>query len=696
MNDLFVSIVGTQVMAVLNPLLALCDAGTPPQQIALFATTGKHSTLPQAQKIREFLLEYAQRKGVILAPVDFFVVPISATLFPDSDGNPSAQQAVAKLLASLPETKRLCFNAAGGMNFQVAAVASVLGHSSVRILYPDHREIYLFDYHDGIVSRAPSLPLPAPVNVLSLQNIPHTVHGGKVVTGKLLSATVRELLPPVHQNNLQIGHLNFEHAWNDGNTLCFMKIVERCKDSNMCQEDYRRAIRDLIVFANNRALTGELYNRKIILVTNDDTSAERTELESVKVEVHHVQPFKVAQRTSFAAVLNRRALGNPAPPVKSVRLDLRPQPGPPGRTLYLCLGANITPTLTAIASCAPATVHCFCTFGDPNIERYLRAFYKHKEALPTSLYSLIYHPTSHLGEAIMNFPPPVNPTQTEVNVTPGTKLQGFFLSLWATRHGVPITSLNNGVPQVESFDGTRVYPLTTFDPLQTLLFEGQEIKSAGTDAYALMKLSTAKTIRDTLEFLRQMKSEKKEWKSFFYQPTAAKNGATLTPQFRSQGLTGVYIQVPGENKKFLNVTDKGQWFENLIGIACCEAGANSVYVRVRLHWGEKNRAYVEKRFGEEGNFRTDIDAAVVFDNNMAVIECKSGDKKEITQAARQAKAQAALLGRFTRAFVAFLQYDGEPYLWDGDVWIFGWQTLCDPPSLRAVIENSFQQVRNSG
>ena len=51
----FVSIVGTQVMAVLNPLLALAAEGKKPASVVLMTTTNKLS-MELAERLKDFLI----------------------------------------------------------------------------------------------------------------------------------------------------------------------------------------------------------------------------------------------------------------------------------------------------------------------------------------------------------------------------------------------------------------------------------------------------------------------------------------------------------------------------------------------------------------------------------------------------------------------------------------------------------------
>jgi len=157
----FVSIVGTQVMAVLNPLLALKNADYEIDNIDLFVTTNKTS-VAHANTIKKFL-----REKCIFPNTPVNIIEISDSLGKDVQGRQPVQTAIKSLLSG----SDIAFNLAGGLNFQVAACVYELPEEKCLFLYPDARNVHALRFDKGNPSFDDLLPLPDAQDVLRLQGI---------------------------------------------------------------------------------------------------------------------------------------------------------------------------------------------------------------------------------------------------------------------------------------------------------------------------------------------------------------------------------------------------------------------------------------------------------------------------------------------------------------------------------------------
>jgi hypothetical protein len=169
---IYISLIGNQAMAVINPLLALAERFGSPKIIHLLKT-------------RSLDLVFDEGMGFLRKRFGADIIhyhDISETL--KWDGSlPPAQALVGKLTAGQDEP--LFFNLGGGMNFQLSACVLELGDRPCTFTYPDDECIHLYAFGaDGFSHK--TLPLPSPVDVMKIQGLACRSGGSDTPNVKLL------------------------------------------------------------------------------------------------------------------------------------------------------------------------------------------------------------------------------------------------------------------------------------------------------------------------------------------------------------------------------------------------------------------------------------------------------------------------------------------------------------------------------
>nr|MBP8626916.1 hypothetical protein [Syntrophorhabdales bacterium] len=276
----FISLVGTQVMAELNPLLAIMNSKEKPGRIILLPT---EKTLEKALTIKNFLVA-KKLKG----EEDMEVEIISKDSNPDTDGRRPAHEIVGEKVAGVG---RFYFNIAGGMGFQIVYSINVIDPEKCVFLYPAREGVLQINLvKDGVKKK--TLSNPDPVDILMLQGI-KTEKGGKEENKEaddLLKSFFRDIKfdPDLIDKytvakNVKIAGIHFVRIWNMGNVLRFLTIIDK---KNYNSEAILRKTRELIGFAYTREKLSELYDRSIGVITNNKLVAERLRTEGMgKIDV---------------------------------------------------------------------------------------------------------------------------------------------------------------------------------------------------------------------------------------------------------------------------------------------------------------------------------------------------------------------------------------------------------------------------
>jgi hypothetical protein len=632
----YLSLVGNQVMAVLNPLLSLQGANYPIHQIILLPTKQSQAN---ADIIKKFVGSSAKSLQVEIHPV-------SSSLLRDGELLPAPDK-IREILQATEQDERLYFNIAGGMNFQLAACVPALDWGKTTFLYPEIQGIHEI-HHDQDKIRKKLLALPSPVDVLALQQVPHVVHGGEIHRQLAYALRQAGIRLPQPTYNIEIGGLVFDCMWNDGNMLRFIKVLEQTANN----EHDLALVRQVDALGSSRQKFGELFHRSIAVLAGSALVRERVETEGQgKIEVFAAQDSWALKK--FCGVVRSE-------PEAAVRIDRRTETGNTSVSdsgnvvLYTTIGENLMSTLIAVWSHAASAVCLFYTPADPEIVKIKDAMLNNKRLLPTR--HVCFYPVDIAGSKILE----VAPASAEgseayrriVNISPGTKGHTVFLTRWAQLHDAEIWSLKQ--PCIGSISPPgKERPAQAPDAKSFLLLKGENVQSSADDKSSL--LTQAAELQKTWETLQR-------------------------------------ILPSGNDEELAKITEPtGLWFEKLVAFLLLRSGADDVDVRLRIPWDEE----IKRQKGlHQDSFKTDCDVVARFGTNYYMIECKATKRENSNKVAWATSARAALFGRFTIPVVVFLRYAGEP-VQEGGVYVIGYRSFLDPQVLKATLDKAWNDKRKT-
>lgn len=621
---IFLSLVGTQVMGVLNPLLALRKAGHTPLGIRLLPTA---KTIPRAEAIRDYLVQSGTPAENIL------IIRVSGSVTDDEDENPPAHAALRHIEADCPGQGHF-FNLAGGMNFQVGACVLEADPARWAFLYPESTGVNLvrLDNAGGKRYAHYLLPLPEPIDVLSLQAIdsreapPLEEHEKKFLNWTLKTKCP---IPDPDGKPLVIGGFKFARVWNTGNELKFLALIHKPAGENQRKPRYYTDMaRYLIALCARRDGFGELYHRRVALLTNIGTIAERVQDEGGgKIAGLFSEDETFVEKTR--AFFGPPAAHHPLPAKANFPLC-----GNRGETLlHVPLGKDITPTLVALWSHRPSAVNFLYTPGDPVVEISRESISRNTGTLPLRPGGVFFTPVSLGGKEILDLEIPPSGARAEVNITPGTKGQAAFLALWAKTAGAGIFTIETASRSITEIPSGEAREARAPRPIAYLVLSGFKLQSHGADREALLSDASVQSALDDL--------------------------------------AGVPVD--------------GPLFEKIIGLVMARCGADDVRVGVKTGWAEETTRHLRKVYG--ASHMTEIDVVARFRAAYYVVSCKSGSTENIrmAQATRETAAMARLFGRFAVPLVALLDYTGDSWVNNG-VCCFGPKTFTDLEKMKRLLE----------
>lgn len=674
----FISLVGTQVMAELNPLLAIMNSKEKPGRIILLPT---EMTLEKALTIKNFLVA-KKLKG----EEDMEVEIISKDSNPDTDGRRPAHEIVGEKVAG---ADRFYFNIAGGMGFQIVYCINVIDPEKCVFIYPEREGVIQINLvKDGVKKRM--LPNPDPVDILMLQGI-KTEKEEKEENKEaddLLKSFFRDIKfdPDLIDKytvakNVKIAGIHFVRIWNMGNVLRFLTIIDK---KNYNSEAILRKTRELIGFAYTREKLSELYDRSIGVITNNKLVAERLRTEGMgKIDVieWHRQGREDAHK-SLKKFLNYEA--------QNYLLSTRTLTEETGKhsnkskALYLSLGKDPLPSLLSIWSHKGIKdVHFLYTPHDEEIERLKEGIISNKQLIPGG--RLFFHPVSITGTEILNLKPESDVKETEVNLTPGTKSHRAFLAIWAKRHNARIFTIENKKRKLLSIDGTTEVPISGLDPFHLLQLKGMDIKEKGKSIewikdnknYYQKLMGFIKIILQNNK-LNDFPQKKIKFEELVYEYFDEKNEYGIV-RWHNSFRDNLRIDFSG-----------GQWFEGLIGYVMYLCGAEHVRVRMRINWENSISGHLQKQYTKP--FKTDIDVACSLEGTYYVISCKSGNTETKTKEATEIMAVSKNFGRFAIPLVALLKHEKEPDKING-VYFFGPRTFTHIENMKELLKKARREAR---
>lgn len=647
-------------MAGLNPILAM--RATDGLHIELLATVNRKSR--ENASITKKMLEALNGSGV---SIRVNITTISNTLTVDSDGNLPAHLVTTQIVSENPREK-IYFNTAGGMNFQVAACTSeLMKFSNVAYLYPDNYGINVFVQDNGgkIVTRD-MVPVPEVRKILDMQGIRYKQSDGAL--NPIIKDICRKsgiTLPRDVLKNVEIEGIFFDFVMNRQNTLCFCKLMHNSPEIKSAQ--FLASVRELIDFAINRQSLGYLAHHKILVLTNSGIARERFFTESLnKIDTvryggrdYSLWPQEIQ---AFQAFFQKKQ--------KEKKYNLRLEQVD-GKTLFAFLGTDAMPALKTLWSFQGKHVCLFYTPDNPRIKFYKEQIEKlsGRDLLPCRV---TFNPISFYAMELEDFIPPVN--EFEVNVTPGTKGQIFFLTRMAKRHKGQINSINNRTNMVESISGSACYPVKT-PPMD--IFLDITVDSKRID---FKKGPARKGMEALRQFCSKFALSDLPITDFYDKKEIALDGIRMVRGDQSFSLQFTNGSLTGKSFEF--ATQPNAWLENFVGYVIKNCGADDVFLSLKTRW---NRPPIIQ--GKHVSHRSECDVGVRFGNNFYFISCKAGKNISYKKAALEIKSAARSLGRFAIPMLAVFKYSMEPKLEQG-VWKFGYKTLADKNAMKGVLKNA--------
>ncbi len=701
----FISLVGNQVLSVLNPILSLCESQVRPDRIVLLTTTSRR-IVDTAELIKDYLTE---EKGYLEEEIS--IRAVSSLLVPDNSGNVPPHQ----LISGMPREHKVMFNLAGGMNFHVAACTSSLIGEDCIYLYPESTGLHVYSMTKGGIESHQVLPLPKPIDVLALQKIPYHVESQPLrpfFASALKKAGIR--LPGGSLQHVRAGGVLFDCVWNSGNEMRFVTCIHSSAKQPKSRQDMLAEERALLDMAAGRWRLNDLFHRRIGVITNHQSTAERLRAESRgKLDVipyfYHDSgdaAFQCAMKGFFDTPETPMTIRAGAADIPAEGYTTgRSLNNPPVERLYCPLGKEILPTLLAVWSHNAREAHFIYTPTEPSVMKLAQEIIEHRDLLPVE--RVAFHPMGMDGTEILDLEAPT-PGRVEVNITPGMKNAAGLLTLWAGLHKAHVFSIETGTQKLTDIATAKGLMLKGPDPSELLALQGHRIADYGINTSIEIRKKTkmvkGRTVRTPspykikfemlLEAVRRLCSDADLFDEFpWLKNRVDLGGMTLWHE-------GSRIHITDSSGTAVDIySGKGRWFEELIGYALAESGADDVRVRLRMAWDENTEQYLKEKYSANEHliFRSDIDVVARFAGRYCMVSCKAllpGLPEDVSRTTAEARGMAVPFGRFTVPLVAYLKYTGEPFK-DNDVWVFGVHTFTDKVTMKALLDQAFKERRST-
>ena len=676
-DHVFVSMTGTQVLGVLQPLMVLAR-NEGPLDIRLLHTA---HTLPEALRIRDF----CARRGL----GEVTLSEVSTELGAEN----SAPRKVREIAQSLAERgARPCFNIDGGMNFMLAGCALALAPFRPRLIQTTRERALIYDTADDscLVQR---LPEPLSVEeILDLQKVEYTAGAKNPDTCEkepldTLMMKHRVKRPACCLENVEVSGIVFDHVWNPGNNrLCFFKDWRfPIKDSNRRLERER----DFAQWSKNRRRCGQIYDKHTYALVQENKSRQRLDqasggqIEVLDLNARYADDNgrEICAGEKLAKIFSAR--------LHKVRERLLEKPRaselPPMRdgTLVVCVGTNLIPTLVAICSHkARHLVLCY-NLQDKRVRDYARGIAEYREELGLESVTLAKYPLE--GVFPGQYLPAAEPgARVAVNITPGTKGQTCMLSLWAAEHGYDIWSLYNKervCKPISASGSPEDIPMEICDPLLVFRIMGINVlENSTTEADLAPDFPWLDAL---LEFMRRLARAGKDFAPWERRCTLGNDVLKYRHDHRWR------LKLDGETYDFLKEI-KGVWYEKLCARALMHAGADKVRLNLGIRWDNDTETALKKKYDEVKHL-LELDVVGACHGDLVLISCKAKvlqeDDAEIKESldyvAAEAANTAAHLGRFALCMVSDL--GASKCMIDRGVTILGWRDICEPEKLREHI-----------
>jgi hypothetical protein len=668
----FISIVGTQVMAVLNPILALAKQGTFPFIVELLVTDHQKS-MQLSKNIEAHLI---RKLGFHKESVR--ISEISSTLATDKNGRLPANEAVKRFI---DPNEEFYFNLAGGMNFQIAGALLAVDLESANFVYPDSEGIHVIRLKAGKIFERSRLALPQSVTVLDLQGFEYDVLRQNLsgFLMKVIHSCKLESWLEMADKQVCIKGVVFDLVWNNGNELKFLKVIRGSANDKKKSRDCLQCYRKVVALLQQRDDFADLYHRDVAILTDSRKIAERISTEGKgKVEVI------LARGGDFCLNFEKFLSISEDTPSEATKFTLRT-----GRkelsenpALIVSIGQNIMTTLIAIWSHRPSRVIFAYTPEDKVISELRKYLETHSSNLPVE--SVTFYPVGMTGGEIMRIKPGKG-IKTIVNISAGTKWQTALMCLWARKYGAEVYSIETTTQELRRIPSGTGGGLSAPSPVDFLKFAFGAVPEPRSDNF---KLSDDWRLQEgVLDFLRRLNRDRTLLQSF---PSSEIRIGRI--KYVPSGPVGRIFD-DSKRKPIEIYIGNGNWFEELVGYVFCACGADDVAVGTEIPWSEETQKVLSEKYGQMPHMN-EIDVVGRFRSDYFVVSCKATRKEDEVKRCTEIKAVASLFGRFAVPMLCFLRYGGNPYTKNG-VTIFGCQTLTDKDKTKALLKQAMERKRTT-
>lgn len=671
----YISVVGTQAMGTLNPLLALLEEGLQIRSVCLLA-----SEKVEALSLR--CKDFIEKLGL-----DVEIEPIA---MPHEQNNNAlhACDAVALYAESAHERdERPIYNIAGGTNQMIAQC--FMGIAPFKpILVQALKDTILYD--DGThlrQSRAPKV-LKAQ-DIFSLQGVDVNLQDESSFLvdfckrGKLS-------LPPSALQNVTLDGEPFDLVWTRANNR--LAFLVSCLGQHLPSDGAERLahLRRIAHWAATRERSGNMFDRELFAVVDAENSREHLKSNAEgKITIGDVQGWKGNPQilreelaTAFVPIVMK--------PAQPIALKKRNPLSVEADTLILVMGKDPSATLLSIATHKPKHVIICHTQDKSTLEQATR-LRELKESF--GLESVRLLPCDYDGAIIPRcLAAPEEPAKVHVNVTAGTKGQGAYLMQWALEHGCCAWAVQQATKEAVCLaaglgDGLGAtlpsIPLHTADSMLLFAVQGKDIDN---DDVALGENKTLNLA--LLSFLHASLGTERQ--DLVFSTSVKVDDTVLWPQSKSSW----ELILPDKTKHQFS-KDGGEWLELLAAQAFCDAGAHCVHARVRENRSAQRAQKIRAKHGDDApTFLKDMDVVGSYGGNFFLVSCKSSmdEHADMASAIAEARAMAKAIDRFTLPLLCHLGCKNYYYNEEHKVVVVGWRELCQPDILHDIMQLSWSQL----
>lgn len=676
-NYTFFSFVGTQCYGTLHPLVT-CLQNYNKLKIDKVILIASGKSKKYAQKIDEFCKSIKDKKLKDFPSENLPSVEII------DDWKPG--ETSSKDIVSLVENEgNILFNATGGMSFSCAEFIIDMYENSPSLLVCLQNKAFFLDYPYQ-VSTPLTLKSPLPPQVvLDAQHVSWSQNQGQSQLALDFQEQTQKgnyytdiKFPTKRLENIQISGFDFSIVWNDeNNILNFLYYIPWEQSNSQNQDDKRLELaRKLSHWAGNRD-DNQLFDREFNVICPTSSIAEHLLEESrgkIATFVKKGNDIKSTLSEIFAQKNTEE------PNCKGIRYV-------PSDSLVVVLGDDETPTLITINSHKQPNLLLCCTQDSAMKSKAesLKTLIEQQKIFP-HIKNVTIVPTDISGSVLLhNLRLENDATNIHVNITPGTKSQSAFLTVWAQQNNCSVWSLVTRDQCMKRLDCPSGHiKAVGIDPLFPLL-----VRYPGKVQYeALASEDDRKVCEYLLEHMKGCLAANGSW------ALAVQNewGIKKSQQYNGFNLCRLskikwQISSPyGPCKKFSTIG--GRWFEQLVAYALEKAGVRHTHFRVRLPWSEELRKYLEYKH-QQKTHRIDMDVLGTWGTAMILVSCKTGNTRGTAKAAEEAKSMATSICRFAVPLLCSLKIEqAKDYADVKDAKCFGWKELCDEKMLASLLNGA--------